>query len=333
MSGTLPGEEVAVALLIGLLALLVGAIVFGAFWLFFGSATNQEVVRDRMEVVRKAEKRGDIPLDLQLVRDEMMSSVPLLNRLMMRSGWTTRLQNFIMQAGMGTKAGKILLICGVGGLAAYLVVSLFYGQFSLGLIAASAGAAIPLAVVGFRRSRRLKQFEQRFPEALDLLGRAVRAGHAFTAGLEMVSKESPEPVAGEFRTTFEEQNFGLPLRDALSNMASRVPLVDVRFFVTALMIQKDTGGNLAELLDELARLIRERFRIHREVQIKTAQGRLTAVILIALPIAMLITMRVLNPTYVQVLFEDPLGVRLLTGAAILQVIGSAVLWKIVQIEV
>jgi len=178
--------------LIGLLALLVGAIVFGGFWLLFGPTTDPEVVRDRMEAVRKAEQRGDISLDLQLVRDEMMSSVPLLNRLMMRSAWTTRLQNFITQAGMDTKPGKILLFCGVSGLSAYVIVSLFYGRFSLGFIAASVGAAIPLAVVGLRRSRRLKQFEHRFPEALDLLGRAVRAGHAFTAGLEMVSKEAPE---------------------------------------------------------------------------------------------------------------------------------------------
>ncbi|MGD0963718.1 MAG: type II secretion system F family protein [Candidatus Acidiferrales bacterium] len=321
------------ALLIGLLALLVGAIVFGAFWLFFGSTTNPEVVRDRMEAVRKAEKRGDISLDLQLVRDDMMSSVPLLNRLMMKSVWTTRLQGFITQAGMDTKPGKILLFCGVSGLSAYVIVGLFYGQFSVGLLAALAGAAIPLAVVWFRRNRRLKQFELRFPEALDLLGRAVRAGHAFTAGLEMVSKDSPEPVASEFRTTFEEQNFGLPLRDALSNMAARVPLVDVRFFVTALLIQKDTGGNLAQLLDELARVIRERFRIYREVQIKTAQGRLTAVILIALPMGMLLLMRILNPAYVHVLFDDPLGIRLLMGAAIMQFIGAAILWRIVHIEV
>jgi tight adherence protein B len=321
------------ALLIGLLALLVGAIVFGAFWVFFGSTTTQEVVRDRMNAVRKAEKRGDVSLDLQLVRDEMMSSVPLLNRIMMKLGWTTGLQNFIQQAGMETKVGKILLISGVSGLSAYVIVNVFYGQFSLGLIAAAVGAAIPLLVIWFRRSRRLKQFEQRFPEALDLLGRAVRAGHAFTAGLEMVSKESAEPVAGEFRTTFEEQNFGLPLRDALSNMAARMPLVDVQFFVTALLIQKDTGGNLAQLLDELARVIRERFRIHREVQIKTAQGRLTAVILIALPVAMLLFMRVANPGYVNVLFEDPLGIRLLIGAAVMQTIGGAILWKIVQVEV
>jgi tight adherence protein B len=321
------------ALLITLLALLVGGIVFGAFWLFFGSTTNQEVIRDRMDAVRKAEKRGETALDLDLVRDEMMSSVPLLNRLMMKSVWTARLQSFVTQAGMDTKVGKIILFSGVSGLSAYLIATFFLGQFSAGFLAALAGAAIPIAVVAFRRNRRLKQFEQRFPEALDLLGRAVRAGHAFTAGLEMVSKDSPEPVAGEFRTTFEEQNFGLPLRDALANMAARVPLVDVRFFVTALMIQKDTGGNLAELLDELARVIRERFRIHREVQIKTAQGRLTAMILIAMPAGMLVLMKIMNPAYVNVLFEDPLGIRMLMGAAVLQFIGAGILWKIVQIEV
>jgi tight adherence protein B len=140
-------------------------------------------------------------------------------------------------------------------------------------------------------------------------------------------------VAGEFRTTFEEQNFGLPVRDALSNLAARVPLVDVRFFVTALLIQKDTGGNLAEILDELARVIRERFRIYREVQIKTAQGRLTAVILVALPVGMLLLMKTLNPSYVKVLFDDPLGIRILMGAAVMQIIGAAILWKIVNIEV
>jgi tight adherence protein B len=319
--------------LIGLLALLVGAIVFGGFWLLFGPTTDPEVVRDRMEEVRKAEQRGDISLDLQLVRDEMMSSVPLLNRLMMKLAWTTRLQNFISQAGMDAKVGTILLFCGVSGLSAYVIVSFLYGRFSAGMAAAAVGATIPLGVVAFQRNRRLKQFEQRFPEALDLLGRAVRAGHAFTAGLEMVSKDSPEPVAGEFRTTFEEQNFGLPVRDALSNLAARVPLVDVRFFVTALLIQKDTGGNLAEILDELARVIRERFRIYREVQIKTAQGRLTAVILVALPVGMLLLMKTLNPSYVKVLFDDPLGIRILMGAAVMQIIGAAILWKIVNIEV
>ena len=320
-------------LLIGLLAFLIAAIVFGLFWLVWGNTTNPEVVRERMAAVRRAEQRGDITSDLVLVRDEMMSSLPILNRLMMHLAWTTKLQNAITQAGMTTKPGKLLLTCAVAGLSVYLVAILFYGQALAGLGLAFVGAAIPLLVIYIKRRRRLNSFEQRFPEALDLLGRAVRAGHAFTAGLEMVAKEAPEPVASEFKTTFEEQNFGLPLRDALSNLAARVPLVDVQFFVTALMIQKDTGGNLAEILDELSRVIRERFKIHREVGIKTAQGRLTAVILILLPIGMLLAMRIMNPGYMKILFEDPLGLKMLAVAGSLQVVGAAILWKIVHIEV
>jgi tight adherence protein B len=190
-----------------------------------------------------------------------------------------------------------------------------------------------MGVVVFKRQKRLKAFEANFADSLDLLGRAVRAGHAFTTGLEMISKEAPEPIASEFRKTFEEQNFGLPLRDSLLNLAERVPLVDVRFFVTALLLQKETGGNLAEILDGLARLIRDRFRIYREVGVKTAQGRLTAMILVALPFVMLVVLEILNPAYISILFTDPIGPMLLGGAALMQVVGSLILWKIVHIEV
>jgi tight adherence protein B len=234
---------------------------------------------------------------------------------------------------MKTRPGQILLFSGVLGLGTYLLISLIFGSLGVAIFLALIAAATPILVVVYKRRKRLQEFEKRFPEALDLLGRAVRAGHAFTTGIEMVSNDTAEPVGGEFRTTFEEQNFGLPLRDALLNMAQRVPLVDVRFFVTALLVQKETGGNLAELLDELARVIRERFRIRRDVQVKTAQGRLTAAILIVLPIAMLVMMRIVNPSYVRVLFEDPLGPKLLAGAAALQAVGSLILWKIVHIEV
>jgi tight adherence protein B len=192
---------------------------------------------------------------------------------------------------------------------------------------------LPFLFVAWKRKRRLRQFEERFPEALDLLGRAIRAGHAFTTGLEMISKDSPEPVASEFRMAFEEQNFGLPLRDALLNMTERIPLIDVRFFVTALLIQKETGGNLAEILDSLARVIRERFRIFRDVRIRTAQGRLTAGIMIALPMFMLLVLTVLNPAYTRVLFFDPKGPPVLAVAALLQVVGSMLIWRIIQVEV
>jgi tight adherence protein B len=205
----------------------------------------------------------------------------------------------------------------------------FYASFPIGV----AALLIPFGVVAFKRRRRMRKFEEHFPEALDLLGRAVRAGHAFTTGLEMIAKECPEPLAGEFRTTFEEQNFGLPLRDALLNLTERVPIIDVRFFVTALLIQKETGGNLAEILDGLARVIRDRFRIYREVQVRTAQGRLTAGILIALPIFMGLILSVLNPHYIGILFTDPKGPFVLITAGVMQLIGSAILWKIIHFEV
>ena len=321
------------ALVIAFVAFLVLTGLFISLWLFLAAPTQQELVRNRIQAVRKAERRAEITVELELLRDEMLSSVPLLNRLMMNLAWTTRVQNLIAQAGLKTKAGKILLLSGVLGLAAYLVADHFINYPVVAVLIGVVAATLPLNVVSWKRRRRLRQFEERFPEALDLLGRAVRAGHAFTTGLEIVSKESSEPVAGEFRACFEEQNFGLPMRDALMNMAERMPLVDVRFFVTALLVQKETGGNLAEILDELARVIRDRFRIYREVSVKTAQGRLTAIVLIALPLFMLVALEAVNPAYVRVLFNDPFGPPALVVAALMQLIGSAWIWRIVHIEV
>jgi tight adherence protein B len=286
-----------------------------------------------MESVRKAEQRGNVSLNLKLVRDEMLSSVPALHRLLMKWTWSSRLRDFVAQAGMNTKPAKLLLMSAVIGLGSYLITKMSYPQFPVALLAAVIAAIIPFSVVAFRRRRRLRKFEEHFPEALDLLGRAVRAGHAFTTGLEMIAKESSEPVAGEFRATFEEQNFGLPLRDALLNMTERVPMVDVRFFVTALLIQKETGGNLAEILDGLARVIRDRFRIHREVKTRTAQGRLTAAILISLPPLMMLMLEVINPHYMRIMFDDPAGTMILGVAVTMQLVGSMLLWKIIHFEV
>ncbi|MGC1186797.1 MAG: type II secretion system F family protein [Candidatus Acidiferrales bacterium] len=321
------------ALLVAVATFLIATVVFLTIWLSMAASSPQKVIRQRMEAVHKAEQRGVISEDLALVRDETYSSVPLLHRVLMRLSWTSRLRDFIAQAGMSTRPAKILLWTGVLGLGAYVASTQFLHLRFLGLFAGIAGAAIPVAIVALKRRKRLREFEELFPEALDLLGRAVRAGHAFTTGLEMIAKESPELLAAEFRKTFEERNFGLPMRDALINLAERVPLVDVRFFVTALLVQKETGGNLAGILDELARLIRDRFRIHREVQVKTAQGRLTAMILIGLPIVMLIVLELTNPRYVNVLFTDPSGPLVLGAAAALQVLGSLIIWKIVHIEV
>jgi tight adherence protein B len=313
--------------------LVVAGVIFGV-WVFAGADASQDQVRKRMSAVHKAERRGgDVSQSLKLVRDEMLSDVPVFHRFLLQWSWSSKLQDFLAQAGMRTKPAKILLFSAILGLGSYLVAGFFlrkpYISLPIGLIFAT----IPFLVIVLKRRRRLHQFEERFPEALDLLGRAVRAGHAFTTGLEMIAKECAEPLAGEFRTAFEEQNFGLPLRDALLNLSERVPLIDVRFFVTALLIQKETGGNLAEILDGLSRVIRDRFRIYREVQVRTAQGRLTAAILIALPILMALTISVINPRYMKVLFEDPKGPLILGIAAGLQALGSMILWKIIHFEV
>ncbi len=322
------------ALFISTLTFLVVAAALLFVWLFAGTSKTQQVVRRRMEAVRKTELRGgEAALGVGLLRDETLSGVPFLNRLMLHWSWSTRLRDLISQAGLKIRPSVLVMISGIALFATYLVAGQLVHRFLLALLLGLAAGAIPVGFVAWERQRRFRKFEEHFPEALDLLGRAVRAGHAFTTGLEMISKETPEPIAGEFRITFDEQNFGLPLRDALLNMAERVPLIDVRFFVTALLIQKETGGNLAEILDGLARVIRDRFRIYREVQVKTAQGRLTAAILIALPPLMMTLLEIINPRYLEVLFTDPQGPTVLAIAATLQVVGSIVLWRIIHIEV
>ncbi|HZO98759.1 MAG TPA: type II secretion system F family protein [Terriglobia bacterium] len=320
------------AFLLAGLTFVVVAIVLAAVILLAGGQRQQTLIR-RLEAIEKGARRGHESLELKLVRDELLSDVPVLHRLLVRWSWSVRLREFVAQAGLRVKPGKLVLLSAVLSLSFYLVLQHFFHNPVISALGALGAAFGPLTFVTIKRSRRLKDFERNFPEAIDLLGRAVRAGHSFTTGLEMIAHELPEPVAGEFRTAFDEQNFGLPLKDTLLNLAERVPIVDVQFFVTALLIQKETGGNLAEILDKLSHVIRDRFRILREVRTRTAQGRLTAGILIALPPFMLVALRMLNPGYIQLLFDDPWGPYMLATAATLQVIGSIALWKIVHIEV
>jgi tight adherence protein B len=319
--------------LVAALTFFVVVLLVLGIWMIASTDNSQDLIRKRMNSVRKAERRGEVSLDLKLVRDEMMSSVPALHRFLIQWSWSSKLQDFLVQAGMTMKPAKLILMSAVMGMVAYVVSGFFFAHVYLTLPIALVATAVPLIIVAVKRRQRLKKFEETFPEALDLLGRAVRAGHAFTTGLEMIAKECSEPLASEFRTCFEEQNFGLPMRDALMNLSERVPSVDVRFFVTALLIQKETGGNLAEILDGLARVVRDRFRLYREVQVRTAQGRLTGVILIALPIAVAAFLSVVNPSYMRVLIDDPKGPMVIAISAGMQIIGSIILWKIIHFEV
>ena len=321
------------AVLVAVLTFLVVTALLLGILLFTRRDAGEEIVRRRLDAVRKVERREGSSPELKLIRDDLLSDIPTLHSLLVRSSRMLRFREFLAQGGLKARPAKVILISAVLAAVGYLAVRMLLHSPMLGVAAACIAGVIPFAFVAIKRHRRLRAFERNFPEALDLLGRAVRAGHAFSTGLEMIADELPDPVSTEFRTTFEEQNFGLPFRDALVNLSERVPLLDVRFFVTAILIQKETGGNLAEILDTLARVIRDRFRIYREVRVRTAQGRMSAAILIGLPPSMMTAIGVINPTYIRVMFTDPWGPYALITAAVLQVVGAAILWKIVNIEV
>jgi tight adherence protein B len=201
------------------------------------------------------------------------------------------------------------------------------------ILAAFIGAFLPYMVVRRRRTKRLYAFEEQLPEAIDLLGRAIRAGHPLSAGLKMVADETTEPIASEFRRTHEENRFGLPFEDALLALADRVSIVDVRILTTAILIQREVGGNLAEVLDNLANVIRVRFTIRRQLRVYTAQGRFSGYVLGILPIAVGTAIYQLNPTYMKLLFTDPVGKLMLLTAVVFQIIGFLWIRKIVDIEI
>jgi tight adherence protein B len=225
------------------------------------------------------------------------------------------------------------VLCVICGTAAGIAALLWSKNPAIAWAALVIGAFIPYAVVSYRRQKRFEKIEELFPEAIDTVARAVRAGHAFTTALEMISSEVSEPLAGEFRKLYEEQKFGMPVRDALMNLTERVPLVDVKFFVTAVMLQRETGGNLAEILDNLSYVIRERFKIQRQVRVHTAQGRLTMALLMAMPPAVVAILAVFSPEFVRPLFYDPIGHTLLVVSLVLQTIGYFVIRRIIKIQV
>ncbi len=237
------------------------------------------------------------------------------------------------QAGMEwTFQSYLLLVAGWGGglgLAGLTVT----GQWLFALPLAALGASLPYLWIRNKRKRRLGKFEAQLPEAIDLLGRAIRSGHPLSSGLDMVAQESPDPLATEFRRTFEEQRFGLPLEDSLLALAERVTLVDVRILVTAILIQRNVGGNLAEILDNIAYTIRERFKIRRQLRVYTAQGRMAGYVLAVLPIAVGFIIFTLNPEYMMTLFRDPAGRLSLAVAAVLQTSGYFWIRNIVNIDI
>ena len=319
--------------LIALLVFIVVALaVFAAGSLIDQRNARARLIKDRLATVQKAPER-EPDEELALLRDEQLSKIPALDTLLRRSARVSAIQEALTQAGMKFRAGNFLMLCILCGALAGLAAVLYTKNPAISWAALVIGAVLPYSVVSYRRQKRFEKFEELFPEAIDTLARAVRAGHAFTTALEMISNEVAEPLSGEFRKLYEEQKFGMPVRDALMNLTERVPLVDVKFFVTAVMLQRETGGNLAEILDNLSYVIRERFKIQRQVRVHTAQGRLTMALLMAMPPTVVAILLVFSPEFVKPLFYDPIGHALLVASIALQTVGYFVIRKIIKIQV
>ena len=308
----------------------VGAFVAGS--LLDQRSARARLMKERLATVQKpAEQEPD--KELAVLRDEMLSQIPALDTFLRRSERVSAFQKTLSQAGMQLRAGNFLMLCAGAGVLVAALVFIYGRNPAIAWAGMFIGFLVPYAFVSYRRNKRFEKFEELFPEAIDTLARAVRAGHAFTTALEMISDEVAEPVAGEFRKLYEEQKFGMPVRDALVNLTERIPLVDVKFFVTAVMLQRETGGNLAEILDNLSYVIRERFKIQRQVRVYTAQGRLTMALLMGMPPIIITTMLILNPGFIRPLFTDPIGHALLVAGIALQTVGYFVIRKIIRIQV
>jgi tight adherence protein B len=236
------------------------------------------------------------------------------------------------QAGLAWTVGRLYLTAAVCAGLVFLLLNLLTGALLTSLVLALGAATIPYFYVKYKAAKRMRRFEELFPEAISLIVRALRAGHAFTTGLAMVAEEMADPVGPEFRLVYDHQNFGMPVEDALTAFARRIPLLDVRFFVTAVLTQREAGGNLAEILENLASVIQDRFKVKRQVRVITAHARMTGGLLAALPPVVAAVLLVVAPEHMAVLWTDPLGIRMVIIAIVLQIAGALIVRKIVDIE-
>ena len=296
------------------------------------SEAKRALLNERLaEAIRSSAQSSD--LDVQLAREELLSEIPWVNRSLIKLQITARLKRYIDQADLQVTVMRLFLFSGTAAALGFLAAKMITVNLPLMLLFALIAGSIPFLHVVSKRKKRLKRFLQLLPDALDLMSRGISAGHAFTEALHMVATEMPEPIATEFRKTYDEQNLGLSLKLALENLVQRVPLLDLRMTVTAIMIQRETGGNLSELLEKVAYTIRERFRIMEDLKTLTLSSRWSAWLLCALPIFLAVYMSVMNPQYMEVMWRDPRGHTLLFVAALMQILGILLVQKIMKIKI
>lgn len=278
-----------------------------------------------------SEKSTEINLDFR--KSDMLSAVPWLNRQLLKLDLAERMQSLLRQSGLKWTAGRLILLSLAAFAGAFYLIHFRTGSMVFSLLCGLAIGSAPFGYVCIKRQQRFAKFEKALPDALDLIVSALRVGQSLMAAINLVSRECPDPLASEFRTCSEEQNFGLELRVALENLIARVPLQDLRIAVTAILIQKESGGNLSEVLEKAAYVTRQRFRLKRQIQVHTAQGRLTGMVLTVLPIALAIGLYIINPSTMSLLWTRPIGIKLMFLAGAMLVVGSLIIQKIVRMDV
>jgi tight adherence protein B len=297
------------------------ALVLGAYWLFIvrQESGEQQALQKRLRPQEAAARKGKLTIAKAA---ESHQGVSLLKRL----------QALIDQAGRDTPLPRVLFTCFVSGFVMALIVWFPSRQLLVAIGAGLVAMSGPILLLKRAAGKRMYKFEEQFPDAIDLIARALRAGHAFPPSLAMVAEELGDPVGPEFKLLYDRQNFGMPLADALRSFAARVPIIDARFFVTAVLMQREAGGNLSGVLDNLSSVIRERFKVKRQVSVISAHGRMTAIILAALPPVIGLVQFLIAPQNATLLFHDPIGQGMMAGAGVLQVLGMLWISKIVKIE-
>lgn len=320
------------SLLVLLIFLCFLCLLEGAFWFFADSQRHhQRRLQKRIKFLQGLEDSKNLS-QASLLKPDGLSGIPLLHETLKRIQGLQQVKTLLSQAGINWSVGHFVLLSLL-----VAAVGLCIGSFKLGPLGAMTGGGvglvIPYLILKFKKKRRLKKFEKQLPEALDLLARGLKAGHAFASGLQLVASEMDNPIGFEFFKTFKEYNHGLDLNTALLNLCHRMDLRDLRYFTTAVMIQRETGGNLTEILEKIASLIRERFKLRNQIQALTAEGRLSGWILMGMPPALAGIIFKLNPDYIKLLINHPVGQMMAIGALVFQVMGMLCIQKIVHIKV
>ena len=298
------------------------------------SSNNSKQALAQLDAALKGEPKQVVrQQNLNLRKDEQLSSIPWLNKKLLSIELAPYLRKMLSQAELDWSPGRLLIMTLACFALPLYFLFLSFQSYPLALAGGAVCGLLPFGWVYFKRSRRFSAFEKNLPEALDLMVSGLRAGHSLLAAMALVSRECPEPVKSEFKICFEEQNYGLEMKTALENMLARVPLQDLKITATAILIQKESGGNLAEVLDKTSHVIRERFRLKRQIMVHTAQGRLTGLVLTCLPIVLGIGIYFVDPDMISILWHRQIGIELMWGAAGLIMLGGLVIWKIVNIDV